>query len=630
MKVKVVGVPKSGSRKVRIVGVPQAQAGGDMRVTQGLPPSMHHMANIEAEGGEVYQSHDGDFTKIDDQAPSHEEGGVMIGDAQRVLEDTSTSRKDKHSQKLKMSPDEINTVFGVKPKRPMSHAEAFEFINEQYDKQRDKFNKAQAGLNDMPILDKPSITSAKLNFQNRKGVPSKDDVFNTLFDHQESIKAVHAIPNDGQAKYGGYKMPTTFKPKAQAGGLQPYQGGATPAGSTTPTGNSNKFQYQGGLDAFKAAWKPILDLDKYDSVDKAQGATYDWLVKNQPEVAASIWKEQGLTAKGRQMMDPKSKSYNPAFAKVAKNIFDNSGKLKQDVDLDPKTLAAISPAYSDKMLGIRSVTPSQLTQNDPGTPGAPAAQQPPQPGTPRQPANPDVTINPRFIRQPDNQFHEGMNWYDLAPSLAEGIDAMNRDPELYNPTQVHQLKYKLLDPTAALRANQGDYDAAVQSLGNQRLGSGNRAANISAVAGQKYKANNQILSQYENQNAAIQNQEITYNTQARDRQSLQDAKSRETFYDNVLKARDNQRLQKLQAVQDVSRAFQLKARQNNSGNLILKMTPAFDQNGNYNGYQYLPTLPDDMNPGFIPQPATKPSKPTSRTTTTFKVGDKTVKTTNSN
>lgn len=621
MKVKIIGLPKAQfGRK----STPKRQTGGsDIPVTQGLPDNLSHLANIEAEGGEVYQNQNGGFTKIDDKAPSHEQGGVMIPDAERVLEDTSTTRKDKHSKRLKMSPGEVKEIFGFKPKKPVSHAEAFELANKEYDKQRGKVNSAQTQINDLPIMDKMSFNSAKLNFQNRdQFIPSQNDVFNTLFEHQESIKAVHDIPNDGQAKYGGYRVK-----KAQAGGtIEPYQGGQPPA-DITPTGNSNRFQYDGGLGAFKEAWKPILDLDQYKSAEEAQGATYDWLVKNQPDVAASIWKEQGLTSKGRRMMDPKSKDYDADFAKAAKNVFDNSGKVKDKADLSPEILAAMSPAYSDKMLGIRSVTPSQLTQTD-NTPGQRI--QPKAPGQQMPVKQPNVTLNPRFINQPRNEFNEATHWYDLAPGVSELVDSMSRDPELYNPVQLHQLKYKLMNPTAALNANQADFNAAAQALGNENIGSGATAANLSNLTAQKYRANNQVLGQYENQNASIQNQEIGYNTNVRDRQSLADAQSREKFYSSVLQGRDNQRLQKLQAIQDLSRVAQLKARQNKSGNLILKMTPAFDQNGEYNGYQYLPVLPDGMDQGFIPQAQTKPGKSTSRTTTTFKVGDKTVKTTNSN
>lgn len=607
--------------KVRIVGLPKKQAGGSVPVTKGLPPSLHHMANVEAEGGEVYQNHDGDFTKISDQAPSHEAGGVMLPDAERVLEDTSTSRKDKFSKKLKMSPAEVETIFGFKPKSPVSHAKAFELATEHFDKQRKKFNTSQKNLNDTPILDKMAVNSAKLNFVNREFVPEQNDVFNTLFEHQEAIKEVHDIPNDGQAKkYGGYRM------KAQTGGITGYEGSKTPEGGITPMGNPNKFKYEGGLDAFKKAWSPILDLNQYSTVEEAQGATYDWLVKNQPDVAASIWKEQGLTAKGRRLMDPKSKEYNSEFAKIAKDVFDTTGKVKKDAKLSPEILGAISPAYQDKMLGIRSVTPSQLTQGD-NTP-APVAPSLATPGF--MPKQPNVNINPRFVQQPKNKFFEPTHWYDLAPGVSELVDSFNRDPELFNPVQLHQLKYKLLNPTAALNANQADYNAAAQSLGSMNVGSGVAASNLSSLTAQKYKANAQVLGSYENQNAVIQNQEIAYNTAVRDRQSLSDAQSREKFYTDVLKGRDNQRLQKLQAIQDLSRVQQLKARQNKSGNLILKMSPAFNQAGEYNGYQYIPVLPDGSDAGFIPQAPTKSGKSAGRTTTTFKIGNKTVRQTNPN
>ena len=115
--------------------------------------------------------------------------------------------------------------------------------------------------------------------------------------------------------------------------------------------------------------------------------------------------------------------------------------------------------------------------------------------------------------------------------------------------------------------------------------------------------------QYANQNAGITNREIEYNTQVRDRQSMADAKSRGDFYSDVLQARDNQRMQKLQAIQDLSRAKQLNARQNKSGNMIMKTFPHFNENLDYNGNEYHPYLPVDENMPFIPQ-----SQPTQATT----------------
>jgi hypothetical protein len=110
---------------------------------------------------------------------------------------------------------------------------------------------------------------------------------------------------------------------------------------------------------------------------------------------------------------------------------------------------------------------------------------------------------------------------------------------------------------------------------------------------------------------------------------MADAGSRKEFYANVLQSRDNQRLQRLQAIQDLSRVQQLKARQNRSGNLILQTTPHFDQNGQYNGNQYVANLPPDlMGDGtFIPQPPSgkKPVGPKNTTRTTWKIGDRVYK-----
>ena len=68
------------------------------------------------------------------------------------------------------------------------------------------------------------------------------------------------------------------------------------------------------------------------------------------------------------------------------------------------------------------------------------------------------------------------------------------------------------------------------------------------------------------------------------------AQSREKFYTNVLLGREAQRQQFLKSLSQLARADQLKRRQNTSGNLLLKLSPAFDQFGEYNGYQYLPYL----------------------------------------
>lgn len=600
-RVKITGLPRNEvgdtMKKVRITKVPKAQAGGKLPVTKGLPDRLHKFANVEAEGGEVYQNNDGDFAKI--QGDDHEQGGVMLPDAERILEDTSTKRKDIHSKKLKMSPGEVEQIFGFKPKGPVSHAKAFELVTAQYGKQIDNYNKKLKNTNDEETLDKASANTVRLNLQNREVVPGKDDVFNTLFEHQEAIKAVHQIPDDGGRKYGG------FKPKAQTGGdvdLGLYKGPKNPANKFTPTGQTSEAKHTDKeiLDAYRGVGVDFGDVRG----SALQKKIYTYLAENQPDVLRETLK-----------------FYGPNKAAIKSG---NAKKLKAFTDPDNATPQDLKDAIGDLsegFLGARLPIPNKNTTiENSQTPATKTKQQfNPRPGA-------SVNINPKFPNQPTNNYHEGTNWYDVAPGASEYLDSLTREPELYNPVQLHQLKYKLLNPTAALQANQGDYNAALSNLQAQNTGSGLSAASASGLTTQKYKANNQVLGEYENANVGIQNKEIEYNTGVRDRQSLADAKSRESFYGNVLQARDNQRMQKLQAIQDISRAQQLKARQNNSLNLISKLSPAFDQEGNYNGYQYIATLPPEM--GYNQEsvvPGTNNSKTSS--TVTYKVGNKTIKTT---
>ena len=605
-RVKITGLPKNevgdSLKKVRITKVPKgfkAQAGGKIPVTDGLPDNMHQYANVEAEGGEIYQNKKGGFVKINSSAPDHEAGGVMLPDAERILEDTSTKRKDIHSKKLKMSPGEVEQIFGFKPKGPVSHAKAFEQVTAQYGKDVDDYNKKLKNTNQEPLLNKASANTIKLNMQNRELVPAKEDVFNTLFEHQEAIKAVHQIPDDGGRKYGGFK-PRMAQTGVDNTDLGLYKGPKNPANQFTPTGKTSEAKYSD---------KQIVDSYKAAGVDfgSARGPAlqekiYNYLIENQPDVLKATLKEYGATKKA---------------------LGARKGSLKAFSDPDNATkadLQAALPYLKDGLLGARIPLPSVDTQSQ--TTQGPAAKNKQQ-FNPRP--DPSVNINPKFPNQPQNDFHEGTNWYDVAPGTAEYLDSLTREPELYNPVQLHQLKYKLLNPTAALYANQGDYNAALSNLEKQNTGSGVAAANLSNLTAQKYKANNQVLGEYENANVGIQNREIDYNTGVRDRQSLADAKSRESFYSNVLQSRDNQRLQKLQAIQDLSREQQLKARQNNSLNLISKLSPAFNQQGDYNGYQYIATLPPET--GYTPFDQTPAPKTKTSQKVTYKVGDRTITTT---
>jgi len=577
----------------------------EMPNVYGLPDGMEQYADVEAEAGEVIQNQNGGYAKVADNANTHEQGGEMIPNVKRVLEDTSDKRKDKGSKALKVKPAVMEEAFGIKIKGDTTHARAFETAKKELDKSNKQYSTAKKDANLRTNLDKTGMNTLRLNEQFQSELPTEDDIFELLFLHQEGVKASNGINDDGSmAKYGKSKKQKNIY---QTGGLKGKQNVSKKL--KTPKGNINQVTYPGGLSALVDKWKDLIPgIENVTDPAKFQQMTYDYLLKNQPElIDQTIWGE-GLNREGINLLKSgKNKAFNEAVGRA----FDpKTFAVKPGYTFTQADREALGAAYPDSYLMNRLVVPDVTTSTTPDE------QAPASPVTPGASFNPGVNVNPRFIRQPENRFHEPTYWSDIAAPMAGLVDSFRRSPELYNPVEFHQLRYKLLDPTAALTANQADFNAAVQ--GSNEMGTGAGQSNVANMLGQKYRANNQILSQYENQNAGIKNQEITYNTQVRDKQSVADAQSRGEFYKNVLLGREAQRQQFLTSLGQLSRVDQLKRRQNVSGNLMLKLSPAFDQFGEYNDYQYAPYLDPSMVNYNDNQPIKMTSKGKTRKTTTWK------------
>jgi hypothetical protein len=115
------------------------------------------------------------------------------------------------------------------------------------------------------------------------------------------------------------------------------------------------------------------------------------------------------------------------------------------------------------------------------------------------------------------------------------------------------------------------------------------------------------MGNYDNQNAQIKNQETLYNANAKDRQSGADQQAREVFSEKVFTSKAKQQEQKLTALDALYKTIAENKALNRNGDLIMKMTRAFDQYGNYNGYtpqfQVNPTLGIGANPATAPNAA---------------------------
>lgn len=619
MLVKVKQMKAGGKNKNHMY----CQTGGMMEVN-GLPDELAHLADVEAEAGEVFETTNGRIGKVSDTGNTHEQGGEMIPNVSRVLEDTSDKRKDKASKALKIQPADVKEIFGFKPKSAASHAKTYEVVKKELDKTNKQYTGANKNANELDRLTPVTINSLKMNDKFQSELPSEEEIFDVLFNHQEGVKMQQGINDDGSMKkFGGKaqtgkgvrrlsrtatkeqranyvynegdglfytkedyaKLPQEAKVAQPESDLGLYQGPKNKSGRNlySPTGETTeaKMSDKDIVAAYKAAG---IDLGNVKGKDLQQ-KVYDYIIENQPEVLQGILKKYGPNIQSENMGLAKNKAFT-----------DPMNASKED-------LRAILPGLLDAMPGARLPIPSvsDKTSVEEGVP----EEQP----KGRTILDASVNVNPRFVRQPSNNFNEPTYWSDVAGPLAGLVDSFRRNPELYNPKEFHQLRYKLLDPTAALNANQADFNAALDAT--NEIGGGLGNANVANMLGQKYRANNQISAQYEGQNAAIKNQEIAYNTAVRDKQSIADAESRGEFYRNVQLGREAQRQQQLTSLSQLARVDQLKRRQNRSGNLVMKLSPAFDQFGEYNGYQYQPYLNPAMvnyNPDIQPTKTTKKSK----------------------
>jgi hypothetical protein len=159
---------------------------------------------IEAEQGEQIQTTDGSINQISNNAPTHEQGGVIVPDAHRVLENTSKLRGDANSKYLRLSPETVKQLTGLDTNKSMSHAQALAEANNAYEDQKNKIvlkiNLASKGKK---TLDKLAENSIKLNMDSVHTLPTKEQLFDNLFNHQEAVKASVGIKTGEKGKFGG-------------------------------------------------------------------------------------------------------------------------------------------------------------------------------------------------------------------------------------------------------------------------------------------------------------------------------------------------------------------------------------------------------------------------------------------
>jgi LysM repeat protein len=252
----------------------QFKNGGGEKEIQGLP-FKSPLASAIVERGEAVQFGNRDIAMVADEGPYIEDhgdkhDGTYLPDVRRVLENTSTKkgRNHKSDMLLAMSSDEVEAITGFKPKGKRSHAQAYDEALKFYQDEQDKINSKKEKVMKQSNLSDAQMNALRLNDMFGSMAPTSESLFESLFGHQEEVKAQHGISNDEPLKFqvGGGRasstLPNYLKPKSNNSGYhdwikkqlgniptsQPSQSGKKPivfkqsAKSANAPLNSNNFQ----------------------------------------------------------------------------------------------------------------------------------------------------------------------------------------------------------------------------------------------------------------------------------------------------------------------------------------------------------------------------------------------------
>lgn len=509
----------------RVLEIPLKQNGGVTEIN-----STSNNPNAELEEGEVFQKQNGEIVKAAEGSGTHEEGGSLQRDVYRVLEDTGDKRDDKESKLLKLSPSEAEELTGFKPKYSVTHSKLYELSNEFYGKKLRKFEKEvdknlQYSKKNGGIYSDNSLNE---NMKNMQQFPTPIQLFDLIFNHQENIKQKYNIDEGEENKYGG---------KLQNGGSVDYikkrakQVSSQPSGSTKVAEDMNNTYYKTpGSNDFISVPKTGKYAKQDPNTYIPSLVDYSWedivsnkLAKDTPEYKA-------IYDKARSEKYPNSDEYSFVPKQNKINITYNEPIIQED-NTQQNT-------YSQKYAKPSSVGSSE--------------------------------------------FNEPLQWYDVAGNFLNYLSSLDRYPVDLEQMQKQPLRVHEVNPLPTLLQNQGDFNAIKEELPQSGVG----YANLANLMGNKYKVNNEVLGQYENINKGKYDAVDQYNDQSNFEIDKLNMGLRDQFVNRVLQGKEIQRQSKLNALDDYFTKLAQNRKLNREGNLVLQLTPYFDQYGQFNGKQY--------------------------------------------
>jgi hypothetical protein len=470
------------------------QQGGSVK---NLSPIDRNYANLEAERGELAMADlagDGNMGLYAIGGERHSNGGtpLNLNPGSFIFSDT---------RKMKIKDPEFLAKYGKsKSVTPAKLAKPFLKLNDytatMYDDNADDIQKRTADS----MIKNYKNKAAEIAFyqESMKGFPQGIPAI--AQDYAESVMGA------AQMAYGGYV------PKAQ-GGLTLYPGGKTKAGTTTPTGQSNRFNRN---PEYLKQWEEKIPGVVNMSNTQAQSAIYDYMLSQPdgPDVVRNMWGTYGLTAKGKE---------NPSLlSKYDKGVMNPA-------DLSEEDLRELKSAYADSFFGARQLDP--LYKAPVEEPAAPEETPPAPPAPQETPAVPSLTPAKPNKTYP---FQQDVN--------LERTNAINQLSERRRFAWAPQLGFMPADPTYMDDTRQqGQIAGAARSMANaigafagpQTLGS-----RMSQIAGQAGEQSADIAAKLQAGNTGIGNQFETYNSQMANEMNLRNIANQMGAYDKNIKTQE--------------------------------------------------------------------------------------------
>jgi hypothetical protein len=291
-----------------------------------------------------------------------------------------------------------------------------------------------------------------------------------------------------------------------------YTSSKTPEGGVSPTGKS-VYASTDSPEEYVAPWLDLIPnaLDMTES--QFQSSVYDYALKNDPESISNMWKEYGLTTKGKKDKELMSLTKDGKF---------------DPKDLTPENLEKLKKAYVDGKLGARTLKPTKsgTTPDASGTPDDASAETQKETKTTTNVNTPGFTSvtgqgSGKYYRQPFPLEQAIPNVMGLAASQETFPYAI---PEIDSPY--------IRPQTLNIQSQLQDIDNMGQA--SVRAGADPLSAYIAGIGGKE-----RAFQSKQNFDAQGRMQADTMNAQAQQRADMMNAQLFDRTYNNLIaQARD--------------------------------------------------------------------------------------------